>query len=93
MQEPEFTATVLFRRFFAAVARSAAMQRIQPPHPMTKLRFYEHFAAAYGTIWLVLMLLAICTGTHINAGIFGLVGFPVLALVYAFVRRAQDRSR
>lgn len=60
---------------------------------MKKLRFYEHFAVGYGTIWLVLMLLAVCTGTHINTGIFGLVGFPILALIYAFLRRAQGSGR
>ena len=57
---------------------------------MTKLRFYEHFAVAYGTIWLILMLLAVCTASHINAGPYGLFGFPILALIYAFVRRAQS---
>lgn len=60
---------------------------------MKRLRFYEHFAVAYGTIWLVLMLLAVCTETHINTGIFGLIGFPILALIYAFIRRARDAGR
>ncbi len=57
---------------------------------MTKLRFYEHFAVANGTIWLGLMLLAFCTGTHINTGLFGAIGFPLLSLFYAFFRRAQN---
>jgi cbb3-type cytochrome oxidase subunit 3 len=56
---------------------------------MKPLRFYEHFAAAYGTIWLVLMLVALISNTHINAGLFGLIGFPILSLAYAFVRKSQ----
>lgn len=60
---------------------------------MKKLRFYEHFSVVYRTICLVLVLLAVCTVTHINTGIFGLVGFPILALIYAFLRRAQGAGR
>jgi hypothetical protein len=50
------------------------------------VRFYGHFAAAYGTMWLCLMLAAVVTQSHINAGAFGLYGFPVIALLYAIVR-------
>ena len=56
---------------------------------MTPLRFYEHFAVAFGTIWLVMLVLALLTQTNINAGIFGLIGFPILSLIYAFVRKSQ----
>lgn len=55
---------------------------------MTKLRFYEHFAVAYGTLWLIVMLLATFTWTPINTGLFGLIGFPIIALIYAFVKRS-----
>ena len=27
------------------------------------------------------------TQSHINTGVFGLLGFPVIALIYAFIRR------
>lgn len=59
---------------------------------MTASRFYEHFATAYGTIWLVLMLVALCTGSYIQTGLFGLIGFPILSLIYALVRRSQANS-
>ena len=53
---------------------------------MKPLRFYEHFACAYGTLWLILLACSIVTQEHINAGAFGAIGFPVIALVYAFIR-------
>lgn len=59
---------------------------------MTRLRFYEHFAVAYGTIWLVLMVVALLTQSNINTGAFGMFGFPALALIYAFFRRSQSRQ-
>ena len=49
-------------------------------------RFYGHFAAAYGTMWLIMLLLALVTQSHIETGLFGLVGFPIIALIYAAVR-------
>ncbi len=49
-------------------------------------RFYGHFAAAYGTIWFCLMLAAVVSQSRIDAGAFGLYGFPIIALVYAILR-------
>ena len=59
---------------------------------MKPLRFYEHFACAYGTIWLLLMLVALITQSHIDAGLFGLIGFPIMALIYAFIRKAGSQK-
>lgn len=59
---------------------------------MTFGRFYGYFAAAYGTIWLVLMLAALLTQSSIDAGAFGLFGFPIIALVYAFIRASGERT-
>jgi cytochrome c-type biogenesis protein CcmH/NrfG len=56
-----------------------------------KLRFYEHFACAYGTLWLVILALALFTHSYFNTGQFGMVGFPIISLIYAFIRRSQDR--
>jgi hypothetical protein len=57
---------------------------------MTKLRFclrfYGHFAAAYGTLWFLLMTAAVCMGAHIETGMIGLIGFPVISLIYSIVR-------
>jgi hypothetical protein len=56
------------------------------------MKLYGHFAAAYGTIWLVLLGLSVISQTRINTGAFGLIGFPVIALVYAFIRLGSEPS-
>jgi hypothetical protein len=53
-------------------------------------KFYGRFAAAYGTLWLAMLLAAWVTQSSINAGIYGRFGFPALALFYAFVRALTD---
>lgn len=55
-------------------------------------KFYGHFAAAYGTMVLVLMVLSILTRSHIDAGEFGYIGFPILAFLYALIRHGQATS-
>lgn len=57
---------------------------------MKPLRFYEHFACAYGTIWLLLLACSFVIQERIDAGAFGVFGFPVIALIYAFIRRSSD---
>jgi hypothetical protein len=56
------------------------------------MKFYGHFAAAYGTIWLLLLGLSLITQSHIDAGAFGIFGFPIIALVYALIRLGTDQS-
>ena len=56
------------------------------------MKLYGHFAAAYGTMWLFLLGLGLITQSNINAGAFGLFGFPVIALIYAFIRLGSDPS-
>jgi len=56
------------------------------------MKFYGHFAAAYGTIWLAMVCVALVTQKHINAGQFGMFGFPVIAFFYALLRMASDNS-
>ena len=48
--------------------------------------FYQHFAVAYGTFWLLLFMAAFVSQSHINAGEFGVFGFPIMALIYAFLK-------
>jgi len=55
-------------------------------------RFYGHFAAAYGTFWFCLMVAAVLSQSHINAGAFGLWGFPIIAFFYALIRMSVDSS-
>ena len=59
---------------------------------MKPLRFYEHFACAYGTIWLVMLVVALLTQSNIDTGAFGMFGFPVIALIYALFRRAGAQA-
>jgi hypothetical protein len=48
--------------------------------------FYGRFAAAYGTCWFVLLLVAVLTQSHIDTGAFGLFGFPLIGVCYATIR-------
>lgn len=48
--------------------------------------FYKDFAAGYGTCWLIMLVLAVLTQSHINAGAFGALGFPVIGLIYAWMQ-------
>ncbi|MFW5845104.1 MAG: hypothetical protein ACOCXJ_02655 [Planctomycetota bacterium] len=47
---------------------------------------YGYFAAAYGTCCLVLFVIALIGQMHVDAGLFGFIGFPILAAIYAAVR-------
>jgi hypothetical protein len=53
-------------------------------------RFYGRFAAAYGTAWLAMLLAAVVTQSHINAGAYGFYGFLAIALFYAIIRALTD---
>ena len=41
-------------------------------------------------LWLVLLACSLISRSHIDAGIFGLIGFPVIAAIYAWIRRSKD---
>ena len=53
---------------------------------MNTIRFYGHFAAAYGTCWLLLFLCALVTQSRINLGELGFFGFPAISAVYAYFK-------
>jgi len=53
---------------------------------MNTIRFYGHFAAAYGSCWLLLFLMALITQSRINLGGLGFFGFPIGSAAYAFLR-------
>lgn len=44
-------------------------------------------------LWLLLLGLGFLTQSHIDAGLFGLIGFPIIAVVYAMFRRSNDADR
>ena len=39
------------------------------------------------------MVVALLTQQHINTGAFGLFGFPIIALIYAFIRKSGETDR
>jgi hypothetical protein len=53
---------------------------------MNTIKFYGHFAAAYGSCWLLLFLYAIATQSRINLGELGMYGLPAISAVYAYFR-------
>ena len=55
-----------------------------------KTSFWTYFTSAYGLIWLVMLGCSLVTGSYIEAGKFGLIGFPVISAIYAWIRRSQD---
>lgn len=57
-----------------------------------KTSFWTYFTSGYGTLWLVLLGLGLVTQSHIDAGLFGLIGFPTIAVVYALIRRSRDNE-
>ena len=52
-------------------------------------RFFELWCAGYGLLWAVMLFAALISRSNIDAGVSGLIGFPVIALVHAFVRWSQ----
>lgn len=57
-----------------------------------KTSFWTYFTSAYGMIWLVMIGCSVISGAYFNAGIPGLIGFPVLAAIYAWIRWSRDRD-
>lgn len=57
---------------------------------MNTIRFYGHFAAAYGSCWLLLFLCALVTQSSVNLGKLGFFGFPAISAVYAYFRFKKD---
>jgi hypothetical protein len=52
--------------------------------------FWTYFTSGYGIIWMIFLGCAFISQTHIDAGVFGLIGFPAMAAVYAWIRRSRD---
>lgn len=53
---------------------------------MNTIRFYGHFAAAFGSCWLFLFLVVIITQSRIDLGELGFFGFPIGSAIYAYLR-------
>jgi hypothetical protein len=57
---------------------------------MKTLKFYGHFAAAFGSLWIFFFLIALVTQSRINLGSLGFIGFPIASAVYAHLRMKGD---
>ena len=55
-------------------------------------KFYYDFAAAYGTLWLLMLLLAILTQSKIQLGTIGFFGFPAISLVWAVIMMSSRKT-
>ena len=52
-------------------------------------KFWLYFSSAYGTLVLGIVLVSIISQSHIDTGLFGLIGFPAVAIIYAMIRMNQ----
>lgn len=59
---------------------------------MRNASFWTYFTSSYGICWLIIFVVALVGQTNIQTGEFGLFGFPIIALVYAFIRRSNDKN-
>jgi hypothetical protein len=57
------------------------------------LRFYYHFAAMFGTIWFLMTFIAVVGQTSVNAGSFGLYGFPLISLLFALFMTYVEKNK
>jgi hypothetical protein len=55
--------------------------------------FYTYFSSGYGTIWLIMIGWSLITRNHLETGSFGLIGFPIIAAIYAALRRSSDADK
>jgi len=62
----------------------------EPKGPSTLGRFYGYFSSAYGTCFLAMFAVAIITRSQVQTGAFGVFGFPIISLIYAFYRLGSD---
>jgi len=61
-----------------------------PTKQTMKTSFWTYFTSAYGMIWMLLLFCSFLSETYIDAGVFGLVGFPIMAAIYAGLRVSKD---
>ena len=57
---------------------------------MKTLKFYGHFAAAFGSLWIFFFLIAFLTQSRVNLGSLGFFGFPIVSAIYAHLRMKAD---
>jgi len=55
-----------------------------------KTSFWTYFTSGYGMIWMFFLGAALIAQKHLDAGLFGLFGFPVIAVIYAWIRCSKD---
>ncbi len=52
--------------------------------------FWTYFTSGYGIIWMIFLGFNFIGQTYTNAGVFGLIGFPIIAAIYATMRWNRD---
>jgi hypothetical protein len=71
----------------------------RPTAEFTKWTYVECSLAGYGGLWFLMLFFALISQSHIDAGAFGLFGFPVVAIIYGILRgnaikgRIQDTAK
>lgn len=55
-----------------------------------KTSFWTYFTSAYGMLWLALLGCSLIAQARLDAGVFGLIGFPIISVIYAWFRRSRN---
>ena len=55
-------------------------------------KFYYDFAAAYGTLWLLMFIIVILTQSSVKLGGFGMIGFPLISFTWAIIMRSSGKA-
>jgi hypothetical protein len=59
---------------------------------MRIVKFYSHFAAAFGSIVMLMLLLSFITHSRIDLGVLGLLGIPIACAIYAHQRMKGNKK-
>ncbi|MFC4994834.1 hypothetical protein [Rubritalea tangerina] len=55
-----------------------------------KTSIWTYFTSGLGNLVVISLAFAVITQSSVNLGWFGLIGFPILSIGYAVVRRSLD---
>ncbi|MEZ5988904.1 MAG: hypothetical protein R3F30_07230 [Planctomycetota bacterium] len=77
-----------------AIRAAKRVLRQDPEADLSSLRVtpVTDFFACFGVLFAVALVVGAMSQTSINLGWYGLLGFPLLSLIYALIRRPQRRA-
>lgn len=55
--------------------------------------FWTYFSSCFGTLFLLILAFSFLTQSYVDTGLFGLVGFPLISIIYAAKRRSLDTEK